>query len=471
MYKLHKSSFFEHFNFVLGDIACVWLLLLVPLIMDRIGDDRVSFYLVFAFTMTVIDVSLMILSDSYNGIFQRGYLKEFRAVLIHVSILFSATLVVTFFEKQSATYSRLAIFVMWIVSIVLTYLVRITLKHLFVKSVQYRKDVRSVLLIASCKNTEAVLKNIAENNYGDFRISGVVLADAYGFEEITEICGIPVVAEKSTMLDYIRKNVVDELFINIPAGVEFSEEIVDVCYKMGVVVHYNLEKLRKGYAHDAIEDFGGYTVITKGIRLVASRQLFIKRTMDIAGSLVGLLITGIAFLFVAPIIFFKSRGPIFYSQERIGINGRHFRIYKFRSMYMDADARKKELMEQNKMSGLMFKMDDDPRIIKGIGHFIRKTSIDELPQMWNVLKGEMSLVGTRPPTVDEYEQYEYHHKSRLATKPGITGLWQVSGRSDITDFEEVVELDTRYIYEWSLGLDIKILLKTVLVVFGRKGSV
>ena len=139
-------------------------------------------------------------------------------------------------------------------------------------------------------------------------------------------------------------------------------------------------------------------------------------------------------------------------------------------MYLDAEERKKELMEQNKMSGLMFKMDDDPRIIKGIGHFIRNTSIDELPQFWNILKGDMSLVGTRPPTKEEYAQYSQHHKIRLSFRPGLTGMWQVSGRSDITDFEEVVRLDEKYIEEWSIWLDVRILFKTVAVVLMRKGS-
>ena len=195
-----------------------------------------------------------------------------------------------------------------------------------------------------------------------------------------------------------------------------------------------------------------------------------KRLMDICGALIGLLITGIAFVFVAPAIYVKSPGPIFFSQVRVGKNGRFFKIYKFRSMYLDAEERKKELMEQNKMSGLMFKMDDDPRIIKGIGHFIRNTSIDELPQFWNILKGDMSLVGTRPPTKEEYAQYSQHHKIRLSFRPGLTGMWQVSGRSDITDFEEVVRLDEKYIEEWSILLDIRILFRTVVVVLTRKGS-
>ena len=134
-----------------------------------------------------------------------------------------------------------------------------------------------------------------------------------------------------------------------------------------------------------------------------------------------------------------------------------------------AEERKKELMEQNEMDGLMFKMTDDPRITK-IGKFIRKTSLDELPQFWNVLKGDMSLVGTRPPTVDEFEQYEGYHKRRLSMTPGLTGVWQVSGRSDITDFEEIVSMDVEYIKNWSLKRDIEIILKTILVVFNNSGA-
>ena len=181
-------------------------------------------------------------------------------------------------------------------------------------------------------------------------------------------------------------------------------------------------------------------------------------------------------------IYKASPGPILFSQMRVGKNGKQFRIYKFRSMYMDAEKRKKELMEQNRVKdGMMFKMEFDPRIIgnkiledgtykTGLGDFIRKTSLDEFPQFFNVLKGDMSLVGTRPPTLDEWNKYDLHHRARLAIKPGITGMWQVSGRSDITDFEEVVKLDTKYINEWSMGMDLRILLKTVLIVIRRDGS-
>ena len=232
-----------------------------------------------------------------------------------------------------------------------------------------------------------------------------------------------------------------------------------------------LARVADDSSNQIVEKLEGYTVLSTSINMVSAGQLIFKRTMDICGGLVGMLLTGIIFIFVAPIIYIKSPGPIFFKQVRIGKNGKKFNIYKFRSMYMDAEERKKELMAQNDIKdGMMFKMDNDPRIIKGIGNFIRDYSLDEFPQFWNVLIGDMSLVGTRPPTVDEWEKYEMHHRSRLAFKPGLTGMWQVSGRSNITDFEEVVRLDTEYIKKWSPGLDIMILFKTVAVVLGKVGS-
>ena len=195
----------------------------------------------------------------------------------------------------------------------------------------------------------------------------------------------------------------------------------------------------------------------------------VKRLMDIVGSLIGCVLTLLITPFVALAIKIDSPGPVFFSQTRIGKNGRRFKIWKFRSMYIDAEARKKELEAQNEIRGLMFKMEDDPRITK-VGKFIRKTSIDETPQFFNILVGDMSLVGTRPPTEDEFEQYNGYYRRRMSITPGLTGMWQVSGRSDIQDFEEIVKLDLEYIDNWSLLLDIKILFKTVFIVLGRKGS-
>jgi exopolysaccharide biosynthesis polyprenyl glycosylphosphotransferase len=200
-----------------------------------------------------------------------------------------------------------------------------------------------------------------------------------------------------------------------------------------------------------------------------AQQLLLKRLLDIAGSLIGLCLFGIMFPMIAVAIKFNSPGPIFFSQERVRENGRLFKCWKLRSMYIDAEERKKDLMSQNEMSGAIFKMKDDPRITS-IGKFIRKTSLDEFPQFWNVLKGEMSLVGTRPPTPDEVANYENWHRRRISIKPGITGMWQVNGRSSIQDFDEIVRLDLYYIDNWTFWLDIRLIFQTVFVAFSNKGS-
>ena len=200
--------------------------------------------------------------------------------------------------------------------------------------------------------------------------------------------------------------------------------------------------------HTQVETAGGVPFVTISAADHDFGAMMIKRLMDVVGALVGLVLSVPIIAVTAIPLKLESPGPLFFKQKRVGRNGRPFLYLQLRSMYTDAEQRKQELMAQNKMQGLMFKMDDDPRVTK-VGKFIRRTSIDELPQFWNVLRGDMSLVGTRPPTVDEYEQYDSHHKRRLSMKPGITGLWQVSGRSDIQDFEEVVKLDVTYIDHWS----------------------
>lgn len=192
-----------------------------------------------------------------------------------------------------------------------------------------------------------------------------------------------------------------------------------------------------------------------------------KRLIDILGALVGLSITALLFIPIAIAIQLDSSGSIFYSQMRCGLGGQPFRIWKFRSMVMDADQLK--YLVQNQAKGCIFKNQNDSRQTR-VGRFLRRTSLDEFPQFWNVLKGEMSLVGTRPPTLDEVEQYHPHHRLRLCVKPGLTGEWQACGRSDIHDFEDIVNLDIRYQQRWSVHYDIFLIFKTLWVVLGSKGA-
>ena len=279
----------------------------------------------------------------------------------------------------------------------------------------------------------------------------------------------------------VRQAALDEVYLDVA---QESEEnmlpYLEEMESMGLTVHFRLpvlDRIEKACCDETsavrisreLSRCAGGNVVTMGTVELKLRDQVLKRTMDIVGGIVGCIISIPIIALVAIPLKLESPGPLIFKQRRVGRNGRVFYIHKLRSMYVDAEARKKELMAQNEMNGLMFKMEDDPRITR-VGRFIRRTSIDELPQFFDVVRGSMSLVGTRPPTLDEYRQYESHHKRRLSMKPGITGLWQVSGRSDIDDFEEVVKLEVQYIDNWSIWMDIYLLFRTVGVVFDRKGA-
>jgi exopolysaccharide biosynthesis polyprenyl glycosylphosphotransferase len=368
--------------------------------------------------------------------------------------------------KQSAAYSRQMFFIFWTLNIVIMYIAHNIEKHYINFIANDVNNGEHLMLITNKDLAQESIEKFLSNENNTIKLKGIVIVD----EDMTgcKVSGVSVVANYDTMMEYARTNVIDQVMINI--NDTKIEEIVNQFMDMGITVHINIDRITCNLLNVEVQKVNGSTVVTTSINIVTPRQLFIKRLISIFAGIVGLIATAVAFIIFAPVIYIQSPGPIFFSQERVGKNGRRFRLYKFRTMYMDAEERKKELICKNKMKGLMFKMDCDPRVMP-IGKFLRESSIDEFPQFWNILKGEMTLVGTRPPTVEEYEQYKLHHKQRLAAEPGLTGMWQVNGRSDITDFEEVVALDTEYIKNWSLGLDMKIILKTVLVVLGRVGSV
>jgi exopolysaccharide biosynthesis polyprenyl glycosylphosphotransferase len=313
-----------------------------------------------------------------------------------------------------------------------------------------------------------ILAQIHKENEWEYQVAYLTILDTDLVG--TKIYGVEVKAGRDNMFEIARQEAIDGVFIHIPNEHVESlklEEIVLEFQNMGITVDLSINTFGLKIHEKIVREVSGYHVLTFSTKLYKESQLLLKRVTDIIGGLVGCLITIFLTVFIAPAIVIESPGPVFFTQVRIGKNGRRFRIYKFRSMYMDAEKRKQELIAQNEMNGFMFKMKNDPRVTK-VGKFLRKTSLDEFPQFFNVLKGDMSLVGTRPPTENEFVQYENRHKRRLALKSGVTGLWQVSGRSDITDFEDVVKLDLDYIDNWSLKMDIRILLKTIWVVlFGR----
>ena len=481
MYRRDAKGWLKHLDFMILDLIVLQVSFVLAYVLWHGFHNpyRLPLYADMGLFLFLCDLVIIFFTEPFRNILKRGYYREMEALLQQTVFVELFAVLYLFAQKSGESYSRMTMFLMGVLYVVIGYITRILWKQVL-KKIQ-RPGRRSLLLVCNMENVVKTISDLHSNNYGVFQFSGLVLMEE-GFVG-TEIGGVPVVAEMKDAAAYAQKNWVDEVFINLPEGVQTPQMLMDDFVEMGVTVHLNLSQVTHTPGRvQIVEKVGSYTVLTSSMNYATTKQAFVKRAMDILGGLVGCLLCGLLMIFVAPAIYISSPGPIFFAQERIGKNGKHFKMYKFRSMYMDAEERKKELMAQNKVSGgLMFKLDFDPRIIgnkimpdgtrkTGIGQFIRSTSIDEFPQFFNVLKGDMSLVGTRPPLISEFEAYQQHHRARMSVKPGITGMWQVSGRSEITDFEEVVRLDTKYINEWSIGLDIKILLQTVAAVLQRKGS-
>ncbi len=417
------------------------------------------------------------LADWNRDFIIRGWFQEFLNVLRFVVFILLMTMMAVFFLQWFNILSRLVILhFTWIVT-VLTYVSRVVFKEFFKKHMSSEKNVTRVVVVAEknlVENTVKALMNRADSvGYKVVRAYAVDENDENGDDKESSewyIGDVHVHKGIHNLVGRLITDPFDEVFINTPNIPQNAmKDIILGFEEMGVTTHFNMELPGISKAHTQFDDYMGYSVITYCMNRTSYKRLFIKRVFDIIGGFVGLILTGIITLFLAPAIKLDSKGPVFFSQTRIGKNGRRFKIYKFRSMYTDAEERLKELQSQNEVKGLMFKMENDPRVTK-VGAFIRKTSLDEFPQFLNVLKGDMSLVGTRPPTESEFEQYNEHYRRRLSMTPGLTGLWQISGRSDIQDFDEVVKLDLQYIDNWSLTEDIRILLKTVYVVLFGKGA-
>ena len=524
MYKRSRYAWTKHLDFIVLDVLAQQLAFIISYCIynNRIQlPYAVPAYRTIGILLILLDTMFLVATENMHNVLKRGYLVEFfqTAKLCFADV--AGITVILFLLKISDTYSRIIMTATFCFHCVFSWVFRILLKT-YLKHKGGAFD-RTMILIVDEKNVEPFFRRVQPAEKTE--IVGIVLMNRDATGET--ICGIPVVADMSSAAMYICREWVDEVFIypnslsqierrgtkpakssidaiveddfldllrhpesmslDTEAGeLEMTEntalaELVQQCREMAIPVHIRLG-INGLSGKNFVEKVDGFNVLTCTSNFASPFQLLVKRVMDILGGLVGSLLALIIMAIVGPKIKKLSPGPILFKQERIGRNGKHFKVYKIRSMYMDAEERKKEYLEQNRVSnGMMFKLDFDPRVIgnkiledgkqiTGIGEFIRCHSLDEFPQFFNVLKGEMSIVGTRPPTLDEWEKYQYHHRARLAFKPGVTGMWQVSGRSNITDFEEVVRLDTEYIENWSVGLDVRLILKTVRSIFTKDGA-
>ena len=419
-------------------------------------------------TIIVAALISMLFVNEKGGCLKRGRFEELRTVICKVAVFAAMASVYELVTRRSQIPRGVYICTVFI-SLVFIYTGRELIKR-YLKSLGKNEEKAARVIAITMKDRAAHLVHNLDREEDWVRtLSGFIVMDEDMVSQ--EIDGVKVVANAHTMMTYIKNEIVDEVYIDVNENIrKHLKPLVMNLEDMGITVHIRIEVLDgfDGYS-TSLGTIGNIPVVTFANREFDYKELAVKRLMDIVGSLVGMLIMLVAMIFVVPAIKLESKGPVFFKQKRVGKNGRYFSIYKFRSMYQDAEERKKELMSQNEMSGLMFKMKDDPRITK-VGKFIRKTSIDELPQFINVFLGDMSLVGTRPPTVNEFMQYEGHHKRRLSMKPGITGMWQAYGRKTVTDFEDIVKMDLEYIDNWSIGLDIKILFKTIASVVTTGGQ-
>ena len=446
---------------VLG-LSYILALNLYILITHRVSaNEEAAVLIIFA---AFLLVSLLFNTNRY--FLKRSNIEELMAELKFFVIYVAVLAIIIYVFHAMGELSRIVTGLTLIVFFIADYFLRLLLKKILKKHLPDAGTRLMVITVADWADL-VIDKVLASGQYS--RVDSIVILDqdrkGASYQEV------PVVANKQDLFEYSLLNVVDEALVCLPDSEEYMiSDIINELGSMGVSVHVVLDEFSslEGFIR-RVETVGDFPVLNFSMSEQDPQKLALKRVLDIFFGLVGSLFTLILTIFIGPAIKIESKGPIFFKQKRVGRNGRYFKMYKFRSMYADAEERKKELAEKNEIDGPMFKVTDDPRITK-VGKFLRATSLDEFPQFFNILKGDMSLIGTRPPTVDEFKLYQEHHKRRLSMKPGLTGMWQVSGRSTITDFEEVVRLDCYYIDHWSLALDMKIFFKTIVAVFTRRGS-
>ena len=467
-----KNKFFKHIDFIILDILCMEVSFIIAYFIRHRNFSlfNQSTYRSILIILLIANIFSCYFLDSMKDVLKRPKQLDFYSTVKQVLVTTIILISYIFLTKISDDISRNTIVLFPFIYLVLSFITRLIFKSILVKSFK-QKASRNMIIVASKTNAARLINDI-QDSVNDIFIKGVIDIEKDSADGSDNVLSIPIVAGLNDATRYLQTEYVDEVLVS-GEGSSITDLIQKISL-MGIVLHIELpEKYDFITANNKlfVDNIYDINVITSTVNTINPVQLIIKRIVDIVFGIFGTIATIIFAIIIGPIIKLKSKGPIFFMQDRVGKNGKIFKMIKFRSMVVDADELKEKYKAQNEnKDGLMFKMTNDPRVIPGIGEFIRKTSIDEFPQFINVLKGEMSVVGTRPPTIDEWEKYDLHHRARLAIKPGITGLWQVSGRSDIKDFEDVVKLDTKYIKTFSLWQDFSIILKTIKVVLNKEGA-
>ena len=434
-------------------------------------DARMDFGLLLG-AVLVVFLAMNLFGSLYRNMMLRGPLHECMCVIRNNAISFAGAAVVLYFMGLLDAYSRLVFFYFLLIDCILMLIVHQLWKKCLPSLYRIFRESRKTLLVAD--DVFAVPLVMDMKNFKDYSYEFCGLAFLGEKPENGEVGGMSVVAGADDLIDYCKSASLDEVIVAV-ADTQSKEmkRVLETLAEMGLTIHYRIPVPElSGASQKALTQFGRFYTITYANRFVPVGQLAMKRLLDLVGALVGCVFLGILTVVVGPMIKLESPGPIFFAQKRVGRNGRIFKMYKFRSMYADAEERKKELMAQNEMNGLMFKMENDPRITK-VGAFLRKTSLDEFPQFINILKGDMSLIGPRPERpffVDKFKEEIPRYMIKHQVRPGMTGWAQVNGLRGDTSIRKRIELDLFYIENWSVSFDIRILFLTVFKGFVNKNA-
>lgn len=407
MYRKDSEEWLKHIDFIILDMICLQLAYILAIAISGYGFNPYAtiIYRNMAVFLELADLVVIFAYGTMKSVLKRGYYQDFAVTLKHSIMVGALAIIYLFLIQQGQYFSRMALVLTVVIYLIFTYLVREFWKKFLRKKMEDGGE-RKLLIITTEAVAEQVVTNMQQNNYARYTLAGVAVIDVdWTGKQVSDVL---VVANEETAPMYVCQEWIDEVLIVIPEALPYPSELIEKLTETGVTIHLNLAKITNiPGKKQFVEKVGNYTVLTTSINYASSKQLLLKRLMDIAGGIVGCILTGIICIFVGPAIYLASPGPIFFTQERVGKNGKKFKMYKFRSMYMDAEERKAELMKDNKLGdGKMFKLDFDPRVIgnkilpdgthkTGIGDFIRRTSLDEFPQFFNVLKGDMSIIGVR----------------------------------------------------------------------------
>ena len=393
--------------------------------------------------------------------------RESRNVLI--AILITTILLGTCIFALKVQYiSRLFVAIFGVSAFLLLSIQRVMMRGLakFLRTKGW--NTRNVLIVGSGKRARELAQTVLDHKEWGLKLLGMVAERGNG--HLQKVGSFPVIGSTDRIADILNSHIVDEvLFAVSRKKLEEFEEIFLVCEERGIRARVAINFFPHMIAKVCLEEIDGIPLLTFSTTPHNEFVLALKRGFDIFVSSAALILFSPFLLPIALAIKATSPGPVFFKQTRVSLNGRHFTLFKFRSMVANAEEKKQEILHLNQMVGPVFKMKDDPRVTR-VGRILRKTSLDEFPQFWNVLKGDMSIIGPRPPLPEEVEKYQPWQRRRLSMRPGLTCLWQIKGRNTIRDFEQWINLDLQYIDTWSLGLDLKIFLKTIPTILLARGA-